>query len=133
MEENVNPEVIEKPPAPEGYYTDKKKKKADFWIGFVGSIVGNVLLALLYFGAMFFLGSGKSVNSTLPVVITGIISAIGSLLPWALNIAAIIIVLVKHRQWIAFGILASYGAALALAIIAGIALTIWCFASGITN
>lgn len=130
MEENINPEVIEKPPAPVGYYTDKKKKKADFWISFVGSIVGNVLLALLYFGVVTLLSNGKSINSTLWVVITGIITAIGSLLPWALNIAAIIIALVKHRQWIAFGILASYGAALALAIIAGIALTIWCFASG---
>ncbi len=131
MEQNITPEVVHKTPEPLGYYNDKRKQKKDFWIGFGGSIVGNVLLALLQtlIAPMRRRTPGSASPQTMGMFI---VSTIISLLPWLINFAAIVVPIILGRKWIAFGILASYGAGLALAIIAGIIFTIVCFVSGST-
>ncbi len=112
------------------YYTDKKRKKRDFWIGVVGSIVGNLLLVGLFILVAYFSQATTPPGGITPVL-GRIAIVVANLLPWVLNIAAIILAFIMHRQWIALGILASYGAALALTIIAGIILMIVCFAGGV--
>lgn len=134
MEENMNFAVSNKAPAPLDYYTDKKKKKMDFWLGFGGSFIGNVLLILLYLAAMPYIISNQfrtPTGGSTTTILADIANEIIILLPWVLNIGAIIVSLILHRRYITFGILASYGAALVLTIIAGIVFTILCFASGL--
>ena len=112
---------------------EKKKRRRDFWLGMIGSIVGNlvliglvVLVAILGSTAM----SGADENAIVNIIISAIIWAL-NILPWALNIIVIILALVKHRPGIVLGILASYAIAFVLVLIAGVILTIYCF--GQTN
>lgn len=129
MTENTDFEVTDNTPTPTDYYSDKKRKKKDFWIGLLGSIVGNLLLVGLYILIMN-LAQGPSQREGMTSILLSIATVIVGLLPWVLNIAAIIVALIVHRNWIAFGILASYGALLALAVVAGIVFTIVCFSQG---
>jgi hypothetical protein len=92
-------------PRPPGYWRD-------FWLGFVGVIVFNVLFFIVY-----------------SQVIAGVAGAPGSLLnlaPWILNIGGIIVFAII-RPPVALGMLLAYGIAFALALLAGIFLLVLCF------
>jgi len=94
---------------PPGYWRD-------FWLGFLGVIVGNILLAII-------LNSVSSANVGEPV--TGIVLAA----PWVLNLAALIIAAIV-RVPILLGMLLAYGIAFGLAILAGIFLLVLCYSGG---
>lgn len=86
-------------PKPKGY-------RRDFWLGFFGTIVGNVLL--LIFATSGMLGSGLNVA------------------PWILNFGALVLFAII-RPRVALGMLLAYGIALGLALLAGIFLAVVCF------
>jgi len=129
MEENPNPEVLDNTPKSDNHIADKSNKRKDFWLGLIGSIVGNLLLVGLYILIMN-LANGPTQREGTTLILWNVASSIVGLLPWVLNIGAIIVSLVVQRNGIALGILASYGAALALAVVAGIVFTIVCFSQG---
>ncbi len=129
MEGNIDPATADKSVAPPDYYLDKKRRKIDFWIGFGGGILGNILFGLIIFLISPLIGRTTPENYLLALVIS-IGKIILNLLPWVANIIAIIMLLVFHRKWIVFGLLAVYGVGLVLAIIAGLVLTAICFSSG---
>jgi len=100
---------VSKKRRPPGYWRD-------FWLGFLGVIVGNILLAII-------LNSVSSANLGEPV--TGIVLAA----PWVLNLAALIIAAI-FRVPILLGMLLAYGIAFGLAILAGIFLLVLCYSGG---
>jgi hypothetical protein len=127
------PESVQ-PPAPdvEEKALRKKRDRRDFWIGFIGSIVGNLVLALIFGALSIVYASAVSrvseQGNTADIVFSILLIAV-NILPWVVNIAVIVVSLVKHRSGIALGMLASYGLAIALATIAGVLFVAYCFIS----
>ena len=111
----------------------KRQGKRDFWMGFIFSIVLNGLyaavLAAVTFGYInnLYESIGRSAEYEEPLFI------ILNILPWLGNIAALVFFALKKRSGIVLGILASYGAALGLALVAGIILAAPCFISLTSN
>jgi hypothetical protein len=92
-------------PRPPGYWRD-------FWLGFAGVIVVNVLFFIVY-----------------SQVIRSVGAVPGSLLnlaPWILNIGGIIAFAIV-RPRVALGMLLAYGVAFALVLLVGIFLLVLCF------
>jgi hypothetical protein len=124
-----NPETPQNSISTETTATGKKEpgKQKDFWIGFGGSIGGNLLM----YGVIYGLGNGvdyvlRSIFTALKInQITGIFSLILGCLPWVANIVAIILLLKYKRPRIVLGILASY----AIPILAGLVFAAYCFVS----
>lgn len=110
-------------------YAGDEDKKRDFWIGFVGWFLGNVVLCLLqWFGSALLLGmvgsfdQGGDVDGALINALSVVLAA----LPWVLNLG-IIIFFAFTRSQIALGMLAAFGAAIALVIIVGVVTLAACF------
>lgn len=103
---------------------EKKKKRRDFWLGLIISIVLNLALGALIYLAIILLANSNILNDPTNASIG---YSLIYLLPWALNIVMIIVALVIRRPAIALGILASYALAFVLALIAGTILMIICF------
>jgi len=88
----------------------------DFWLGFVGVIVGNILLAIIL---------NVIANANLGDAVTAPIVAA----PWVINIGAIILLAIV-RPPAALGMLLAYGIAFGLALLVGIFLAVLCFGGG---
>jgi hypothetical protein len=102
---------------------EKPRKHVDFWIGFGGSIVGNILLFIVSYGLLPLIGNSNYANSTLIMILSFLSTGI----PWVLNVAAIILLLLFKRPRIVLGILASY----AIPVLAGLCWVGYCFMSGV--
>ena len=59
--------------------------------------------------------------------ISGSVNLCLTVVPWVINIGALVMALLRHRKYIALGILAVYGVLFALAIIASILFVVGCF------
>jgi hypothetical protein len=125
MSENPNPHEIRKLPTSLEEDNEKKNKRRDFWIGMIGSIVLNLVIGGLFVLTFAFLINPNGIS--VPNYINETAVVLVYILPWALNIAAIIIALVMRRPAIALGILASYALAFVLALIAGLIFMAICF------
>ena len=90
---------------PPGYWRD-------FWLGFAGTVAGNIVLAIVSQAA---LGSNPSA-----------FGSVASLAPWVLNILALVVFAIV-RPRVAIGMLVAYATGLALALLAGIFLLVLCF------
>jgi hypothetical protein len=90
-----NPELPQNEITPKPTETEKSKpaKNADFWLGFFGAFIGNILLYILIF---------QILAVRLPVKWIDITATV---LPLLLNIGAIIWFLVHKRPKIVVGIL----------------------------
>ena len=111
---------------------EKKQKRRDFWLGFGGSIVGNILLSALssclttMLPTLFTIGDTQGyISPSTRLTISIFLGGFG--LPVLVNIGVLIFVLVRRRHRIVLGMLASYGLFFALALIAGLVIAIVCF------
>jgi len=104
-------------------YASPEEKRKDFWRGFIGWFVLNGILCLIQFAAYGVLYGllTESSSSAYPIL-----STIAGLLPLLINIGLIIFFAFTRSQ-IALGMLAGFGAALALVIILGLIFTVACF------
>jgi hypothetical protein len=111
---------------------EKKKHWRDFWIGLVGSTVGNIVLAVMIF--IIQIGTNllevaltDVIDEQVRSILTGIVLMLLYALPFMINIGALILMLVRHRKWIAIGILVSYALAFLLSLIIGVIYLAACF------
>lgn len=111
-------------------YTSEAEKKKDFWIGFAGWFIGNIILCLLQFlGSTLVLGlvgAFDQGNTDLSGAAVNAISILLSVLPWLLNLGLLIFFAVTRTQ-IALGMLVAFAVSIALVILAGVVLTVACF------
>jgi hypothetical protein len=110
-------------------YTSDEEKKKDFWIGFAVWFILNVVLCLLQLGAgalVAGLASTIEQGGGASETLISAFSLVTSLLPWVINIGLMIYFALTRSQ-IALGMLAAFGAALVLVIVAGVLLTTACF------
>ena len=94
---------------PPGYWRD-------FWLGFAGVIVVNIVMLII-------------VSALSPAAYDGNWSNQLNLVPWVVNIGGLIL-FAFIRPRVAIGILLAYGIAFGLAILAGIFLAVLCFGGG---
>jgi len=111
-------------------YTDPAEKKKDFWIG-VGLFFGlNILLGIcsaLAYTAIFNLAYPSDSSTFTPASdIYTALSCILNLLPWVINFGLIIYFALTRSQ-IALGMVAGFGAALAIVICLGAIFMAYCF------
>lgn len=104
---------------------EKKKKHRDFWLGFIGSIVLNLVIGGLIILA--FALNGYFQNTTNPGNAPGILANLTFILPWVVNIAAIVLALVIRRPAIVLGILASYAVGFILSLCVMLIMMVVCF------
>jgi amino acid transporter len=93
-------------PRPPGYWRD-------FWLGFAGVILANIVLVQI-------LGAVSSANlggAATPIVVAA---------PWVLNLVAVVAFAIV-RPRVALGMLLAYGIAFGCALLAGIVLAVVCF------
>lgn len=111
-------------------YTDPAEKKKDFWIGFALFFGVNILLGICLAAAnvAVFSSAYPTDGSTapLPSDIYTVLSCVLSLLPWVIN-GGLVIYFALTRSQVALGMVAGFGAALALAICLGVIFTAYCF------
>ena len=92
-------------PRPPGYWRD-------FWLGYAGTVAGNILLVI-------------ATNSALTAT-SGSSNGIIAVAPWLLNFIAVVAFGI-WRPRVAVGMLAAYGTAFALVLLAGCLLAVVCF------
>jgi len=97
---------------------DNPFKHRDFWLGFFGSIAVNVLIAALGIFA-------NVSNSSL----SGLAGLLFGVMPWVLNIGAIILFLVLKRSRVVLGILFAYAVGFIIVLVAGFFFAVVCFYS----
>jgi hypothetical protein len=90
-------------------------RSGQFWLGFFGAIVGNVVLVTLV------VTMASEGNGQLGTFIVGA--------PWVLNFGAIVLFAIV-RPRIALGMLFAYGIAFGLALLGGIFIFITCATGG---
>ena len=93
---------------PPGYWRD-------FWLGFAGVVAGNIVLFIV-------------ITATTPPL--GSPGPVASLSPWILNLGALILFAII-RPRVAIGMLAAYGAAFGLVLLAGCLLAVLCFGGAV--
>jgi uncharacterized membrane protein YraQ (UPF0718 family) len=110
-----------------------KKEKKDFWTGLLGSVYGNLLLAVIIT-----IAGGMLTYQPPPALkdspngnelITALSIAIYAF-PFVVNIGVLIFFVVKHRPGIVKGMLTSYGLALLLALVGPVFIDVLCYATG---
>jgi hypothetical protein len=111
-------------------YTDSAEKKRDFWIG-VGLFFGvNILLgicsALLYSVLFSVIYPSDGTTFTPASDMYTVLSCVLNLLPWVIN-GGLIIYFALTRSQIALGMVAGFGAALAIVICLGAIFMAYCF------
>ncbi|MCC7119111.1 MAG: hypothetical protein IT310_11340 [Anaerolineales bacterium] len=106
------------------YETDAEKKK-DFWLGVGLFFVGNIVLTLCQWGLIFALAAVFGSDPGYSTLMTFLYYAL-NLLPWAVNIGAIIYFAFTRSQ-VALGMLAGFGIALAIVICLGVIFVAACF------
>ena len=104
-----SPPATERKPRPPGYWRD-------FWLGFGGVVLANIVLAQI-------LGAVSSAN------LGGAATAIILAAPWVLNLVAVIAFAIV-RPRVALGMLLAYGIAFGCALLVGIFLAVVCFGGG---
>lgn len=106
------------PPAPAPLLTKVRPPGywRDFWLGFAGVIVVNILI----------LQVGSALNQA---AYDGGWSTELNLIPWVVNIGGLILFAVI-RPRVAIGMLVAYGVGFSLALLAGIFLLVLCFGGG---
>lgn len=109
----------------------KKKNRREFWKGFLGGLAGNIILSILLTAVIALLSSIfiKGEMSSSEFMLINLFSLVGWILPFLANVAALIILLVTKRKWMAYGLLALWGVGLALTLILGVVLMMVCFAT----
>lgn len=109
----------------------KKKNRREFWKGFLGGLAGNIILSILLTAVFALLSSIfiKGEMSSSEFMLINLFSLVGWILPFLANVAALIILLVTKRKWMAYGLLALWGVGLALTLILGVVLMMVCFAT----
>lgn len=88
----------------------------DFWLGFVGTIAGNIALVILI--------------ANLVGAIGGNTGSVLALMPWLFNFGALVVFAII-RPPVALGMLLAYGIAFGLVLLAGILLAILCFGGAV--
>ena len=107
-------------------YTDPAEKKKDFWRGVALWFGLNIAMGLCYWGAVFlFASAAPSTDPTSSNLYTALMWILG-ILPWIINIGLFIYFILTRSQ-IAWGMLAGFGIALALAICLGAIFAAYCF------
>ncbi len=108
-------------------YTTRNEKIIDFAIGFVGWIVLGTLLwfAFNFLAALII----QSLGTPRSIQLVENISLAASCIPLVINIG-LLIFFAFTRRWIAFGMLAVWGAGLVITLCAGIFIAVLCFGSG---
>ena len=112
-------------------YETRQQKTVDFVLGVAIWIAINVVMVgiqVALTGAA--ASASQSTNPALSTVVN-VALVVCTILPWIVNIA-VIVVLAIYRRWMAFGMLATIGALMALVICLGIVLIGAC-STGLLN
>ena len=112
-------------------YETRRQKQIDFALGVAIWIGLNAVMLGIQIGLISLSSSVNPIDNPALSSVVSIAAVVCSILPWIVNIAAII-VLAIYRRWMAFGMLATIGALMALVICLGIVLIGAC-STGLLN
>lgn len=108
-------------------YETTSEKRKDFWRGFIGWFVLNIVMALIGVGASVLIAPNmNTVDFGTAATAFNYLSIFLSCLPLLINVGLIVIFAFTRSQ-IAMGMLAAFGVALFISICLGIIATVACF------
>ncbi|NUM43199.1 MAG: hypothetical protein HUU38_00720 [Anaerolineales bacterium] len=108
-------------------YETPGEKRKDFWIGFLGWFVLNIVMGLLGFAVSLVLTPlASNVDFETSTTIMNSLSLLVSCLPFVINIG-LMVYFAFTRSQIAMGMLAAFGVVLFISICLGIIATAACF------
>lgn len=99
--------------------------KRDFWIGFIGWWIFNILAGGLNFALVYLSSTVSLGNSDLETLVGYLPSVVGCLV-FLLNIGALIFFAFRRKQ-VALGMLVAFGVSIAISILIGVIAMIACF------
>lgn len=123
---STEPEIVDAVPTPVPEPPDQKASdRRDFWIGFIGWWVFNLLAGGVNVALSFGLPNLFPNNDTLTTLFGYLPTVLGCLV-LLLNIGAIIFFAFRRKQ-IALGMLVAFGVSIAISILLGIIAMVACF------
>jgi hypothetical protein len=106
-------------------YETTGQKRVDFFLGVAIWAVVNVLMVIGSFGVGALSSAPEIVNNSILLTLVTVSSVFCGVAPLIINVGGIVF-LAFYRRWMAFGMLAAFGALLAIVMCIAIALVAAC-------